>query len=310
MTGTSGLYGINKTNQRKSVMSKNMFPTFFPVAAALYLNDRGESIHYVRVKDGELALDSIRLADALCLDNDRLHEVTWYKEARPDRFGQSSHGPPVDVVPVLDGKQGLEVEVKLTVVPTFSRSKVTEMVIRQNTQFTFTERLAYCHADLVRAMPVTTDTLRRAIRNSDDEQAPFILHGVWQTMGNTHKLNERNTADMYMISDFAYLQMLLGRKHGRDGTPTRAGRVTARVCSWLTDYFEAGAMAYKLSRRQSVDHLKVNLYPSDHLEDLKTKYYEMRLNIGDMKAIIPKQSLRDMSPERRLDASLAFSLNV
>ena len=34
MTGKAGLYGINATNQ-VPIMTKNLFPTFFPVAAAL-----------------------------------------------------------------------------------------------------------------------------------------------------------------------------------------------------------------------------------------------------------------------------------
>ncbi len=308
MTAESGLYGIRKTNQTKSLMSKNVFPTFFPVAASLYLTDKGKPINYIHVRDGNLVTGHIGFADALQLDKNRLPDVIWHKEARPDRFGQSSYGPPADIVPVLDGKHGLEMEVKLTVVPTFSRPKVTEMVIRQNTQFTFTERLAYCHRDLLESIPVSLETLQRAVRNSDDVQLPFILHGIWQTMGNTHKLNKANTADVYMISDFAYLLMLLRIPQDRNGIPTRVGRVIGRIRTWLTDYFETGALAYKSSSGQSVDHLKVSLYPSDHLEDLKASYYAMRLDLDDVKAIVPPQSILDISPERRLDASLAFTL--
>lgn len=310
MTGRAGLYGINKANQ-KSLMTKNLFTTFFPVAAGLYLNDLGKRIHYVRVKDGRLVLDSVGFADALCLDKDRLGDVVWNKDVRPSRFEHSMYAPPVDLVPVQDDKQGLEVEVKLTVVPTFSKSKVTEMVVRQNTQFTFAERLAYCHTDLVRDVPVNDDTLRRAIQNSESRQAPFILHGVWQTIGTTHELNEKNTADVYLISDFAYLQMLLNRPQRRgNNTPTRTGRVLDRVRSWLTAYFDTGKMVYKTDPKQSVDHLKVNLYPSDHLDELKTAYYAMRLNVDDIRTIIPVDSLRGMSPERRLDASLARAFRI
>ena len=310
MIDTPGLYGIFKTNQTKSIMSKNVFPTFFPVAAALYLTDQNKPIHYISTRDGQFVLEHIRFEDALRLKKNRLREVTWQKDVRPDRFGHSSNGPPVDIVPVLDGKHGLELEIKLTVVPTFNRPKVTEMIIRQNTQFTFAERLAYCHRDLMDTVPVSPETLWRAVRNSGDAQLPFILHGIWQTVNDTHVLNKTNTADVYMISDFAYLQMLLRMPQGKNGTPTRAGRVVNRIRTWITDYFESGTMAYKSSPRQSVDHLKVAVYPSDHLTDLKTGYYDMRLNIDDMRSIIPQQSLREISPERRLDASLAFTLNT
>lgn len=309
MTGRAGLYGINATNQMP-IMTKNLFPTFFPVAAALYLGDMGKRVHYVCVKDGDLALDSVEFAAALCLNKDRLGDVVWHKDVHPDRFARSTHAPPADLVPVQDGRQGLEVEVKLTVVPTFSTSKVTEMVVRQNTQFTFAERLAYCHTDAVRDVPVTDNTLRRAIQNSESRQAPFILHGVWQTIGNTHRLNEKNTADIYMISDFAYLKILLNRPQRRGNTPTRTGRVLDRIRSWLTSYFDTGEMVYKSSSKQSVDHLKVNIYPSDHLDELKTSYYDMRLNMDDIRAIIPVDSLRGMSPERRLDASLALAFGL
>ena len=79
-----------------------------------------------------------------------------------------------------------------------------------------------------------------------------------------------------------------------------------RIRSWLTSYFDTGEMIYKSSGKQSVDHLKVNIYPSDHLDELKPSYYDMRLNMDDIRAIMPVDSLRGMSPERRLDASLVL----
>lgn len=305
MTAKTELYGIAKTNCDGSIMSKNVFPTFFPVAAALYLNSKGKSIHYIRMKGGSLELDRVKFADALRLDGERLNEVVWHRTSRPNRFKRSYNGPPVDLVPELDGKHGLEMDVELTVVPTFARKKVTEVVVRQNTQFTFAERLAYCQRDLVDAATVNRDTLQRAIRRADDAQAPFMLHGVWQTLGKTSILNEEKTADVYMISDFAYLHMLMNVPQEKGDRPTRAGKGVQSILTWLTNFFKTDKMVYKDSKEQSASHLKVNLYPSDHLDVLKTKYHDMRLDINDVKAIVPQESISKISPERRLDASLA-----
>ena len=35
-----------------------------------------------------------------------------------------------------------------------------------------------------------------------DCQIPFMLHGLWKTIGTELKLDETDTADVYVISDF------------------------------------------------------------------------------------------------------------
>lgn len=302
------LFGIYHTNSEESLMTKNVFTTFFPISAALYLSSKNRPVQYLLVRNNQLVSEEIMFENAIGVSRDDLRDISWDREIHPKKFKSSEHAPPVDMVPTLDGKQKLELEVKLTVVPTFANNKVTEMIVRQNTQFTFAERMVYYHKNAIDNVPVSTDTLRRAVRNSSESQKPFILHGLWQTVGTTGTLNEVNTADVFLISDYAYLWMILNSPLIRNRTPTRIGRVENRIRTWIENYLETGVMRYKESSGQSVDHLKIALYPSDHLEELKGRYKRLRLGLKDLTTIIPKASIKKISPERRLDASILYTI--
>ena len=294
------LFGINDTNV-KSVMSKNVFTTFFPIATAAYMSSRNIPLKYVRVKDsGSLEIADIAFEDAIGISRDDMERVKWQSETHPKAFSHSANPPPVDLVPELDGTEKTELEVKLTVVPTFA-GKSTEMIVRQNTQFTLAERMAYRHRDLIDSRPLTTDKLRQAVSHADC-QIPFMLHGIWKTVGTELKLDEDNTADVYVISDFAYLWMILQNVSERTGN-TRMGKVERLVRTWIASYLESGTMRYK-ERGQNIEHLKITLYPTDYLEGLKADYGKPRLNMDDVMNIVPVESIRKMSPERRLDASI------
>ena len=295
------LFGIHRSNV-PSTMSKNIFTTFFPVATALYLSSKGRPVKYLRVRGGELDIDEILFERAIGVDSADLPRVEWNSEIHPDLFAKSPNAPPMDMVPTLDKEQKLEFEVKLTVVPTFNRKKTTELIVRQNTEFSLAERMAYRHRDLVNVRPITNDTLRGVIR-SEDRQLPFILHGLWKTKGTSMVLDETNVTDVYFISDFAYLKMLLDKYDRKPHEASRIGKVVRLIRSWIGCYLESGSMRYK-EDRANVEHLKVTIYPTEHQKDLQRSYENLRLPMKDLWNIVPDYSIRKMSPERRLDAAI------
>ena len=293
------LFGINNTNV-KSMMSKNVFTTFFPIAAAVYMSSRNTPLKYIRVKNDSLDVADIMFEDAIGVNRGDMGRVKWKSEAHPKAYDHSANPPHVDLVPEIDGTEKTEMEVKLTVVPTFA-GKGTEMIVRQNTQFTLAERMAYRHRELIDSRPLTTDKLRQAVRHADC-QIPFMLHGLWKTVGTELKLDEANTADVYVISDFAYLWMILQNVSEGTGN-TRMGKVERMVRTWIGSYLESGTMRYR-ERGQNIEHLKITLYPTDYMEELKGCYENLRLKIDDVLKIVPVESIKKMSPERRLDASI------
>lgn len=295
------LFGINDTNVR-SVMSKNVFTTFFPIAAAVYMSNQNMPLKYICVRNNALEITDIMFEDAIGVKRDDIGRVRWKSEAHPKMFDHSANPPSVDLVPELDGVEKTEMEVKLTVVPTFAGRKVTEMIVRQNTQFTLAERLAYRHRDLIDSRPLTTDKLRQVVQHTDC-QLPFMLHGLWKTVGTELKLDETNTADVYVISDFAYLWMILQNVKGESTGNTRMGKVERLVRTWIGSYLESGTMRYR-EKGQNIEHLKITLYPIDYLKDLKNGYENLRLKMDDVLRIVPVESIKKMSPERRLDASI------
>ncbi|MCY4490678.1 MAG: HindVP family restriction endonuclease [Thaumarchaeota archaeon] len=199
-----------------------MFTTFFPIATALYMSSKNIPLKYIRVDDhNSLEIVEIQFEDILGVNKTDLNRIKWKSGTCPSMFNHSANPPHVDMVPELDDAEILEFEVKLTVVPTFA-GKGTEVIVRQNTQFTLAERMAYRHRDLIDSRPLTTNKLREAVCNAD-YQIPFVLHGLWKTIGTGIKLDVNNTADVYVISDFAYLWMIL--QHVSENTPnTRHGQ--------------------------------------------------------------------------------------
>ncbi len=300
------LFGIHQTNV-DTVVSKNRFATFFPVSTALYLSSKDRPIKYLRINNGELDVTEIMFERAIGVDSDRLKDVHWNSETHPKLFDKSAEPPQMDMVPTLGGREMLEFEVKLTVVPTFNAQKITEMIVRQNTQFSLAERLAYRHRNLVDVRPVDEGTLRNMLRH-EECQLPFILHGLWRTVGTNMVLHEFNATDVLFISDFAYVKILLDKLGNNPSSSSRVAKVVRLIRSWIANYVENGTMRYK-EKKANVEHLKVTIYPTDHLGELKHHYRELRLPLKDVWNIVPEESIRKMSPERRLDAAL-FSTSL
>ena len=265
------------------------------------MSSKNIPLKYIRVDDhNSLEIVEIQFEDILGVNKTDVNRIKWKSGTCPSMFNHSANPPHVDMVPELDDAEILEFEVKLTVVPTFA-GKGTEVIMRQNTQFTLAERMAYRHRDLIDSRPLTTNKLREAVCNAD-YQIPFVLHGLWKTIGTGIKLDVNNTADVYVISDFAYLWMIL--QHVSENTPnTRMGKVERLVRTWIVSYLESGTMRYR-EKDQNIEHLKITLYPTDYLECLKVDYEKLRLNMADVLNIVPEDSIKKMSPERRRDASI------
>lgn len=52
-----------------------------------------------------------------------------------------------------------------------------------------------------------------------------------------------------------------------------------------------------LEKGQNIEYLKITLYPTDYLNELKDGYEDLRLKMDDVLRIVPAESIKKMSPE-------------
>ena len=291
---------IYHTNVR-TMMSKNNFPIFFPVATALRLSTRGIPIKYLAINNGELNVTEIRFDEALRFDLQRLSEIRWNSRTHPEEYIRSDNPPQIDMVPMYDRRQLLEFVVKLTEVRTGQRRHTTKINLNQNTLFSLAERLVHRYPNLIEGRPGTIETLHN-ITTDEESQLPFILHGLWKTLPNSMDIDQRNTADVFFISDFAYLKMLLDKFD--DNPNSRIGRILEMIRRWIEEFNQRGRIRYR-EDNSNVEKIDITINPTKHLEELDDSYRNLRLNIEDIREIIPERSRQQVPPERRLDVALS-----
>ena len=95
-------------------MSKNIFTDYLPVSAAIYMDDNGIDVKYVRVGDSEtgqmslgddesgLVISERSFKDVIGIQSD-LGEINWKHEAHMDGFDSSFKAPGIDLVVEEDG---------------------------------------------------------------------------------------------------------------------------------------------------------------------------------------------------------------
>jgi len=304
------LYGIKATNV-DTVLTKNIFTTYVPISAAIYLDDKNKKLHYLNVCNNLLKVTPKYFRELMGLNSEQLHNVKWLSESRNPHYSKSVRAPGIDMGAELSSRFLIELEVKLTVVPTHAEDKITEMIVRQNTQFNFAERICYNFGKFLSNNP-TVEELQSLIDAHEDLQTPFIIHALWKTEGHGSKIDKEHALDVTVISDLAYLKILLSSRFEKNenngNVKTRIGRVVDLILSWVKEYKTKNRITYKEEAEGSRDHLKITLYPSEYCEDLRTIYYRLRLTFDDLKNIVTSDSIKKLSPERRLDASIIFTL--
>ncbi len=304
------LYGVKNTNV-STVLTKNIFTTYVPVSASIFLEDKNLRLPVLSVGSGELKIEERFFSELIGTKKDKLKEIVWGSECRNPSYSKSRRAPGVDMGASLGDKFLLEFEIKLTVVPTHAESKVTEMIVRQNTQFNFAERLCYKFGRYLSKNPSISE-LKSILTKQEKNQDLFILHGIWKTVNHDSRIDQKNSLDVVAITDLAYLKILLNSTHEKTsrGTmiKTRIGRVVDQILSWIKEFKNSDKITYLGDSEGSRDHLKITLYPFEHKPELGKIYSAPRLNFSELQKIVLPDSIKQLSPERRLDASIIFTL--
>ena len=303
---SSELYGISRHNV-DSILTKNRFSTYLPISAAIYMSDMEMNLIYLSTENNNFTITSKSFQDLLGVTQEQLHQIEWYSQGRNSRHTASVNAPGMDMIPLFNNRELVELEVKLTVVPTHNRRKITEMIVRQNTQYSLAERICYHYNELL-STDVSLETLRNLVRQNWRLQKPFIIHGFWKTIEETSRLDLDHTFDVEVISDLAYLSILLNSTLYENGNLTRIGRVLNDILGWINEFKDHRTITYKEEDQRSKDHLKNTIWLMDHASDLGRYLNSPRLNFEDIKRIVPMNSVEKLSPERRVDASIIYTL--
>lgn len=102
MTETEELYCIKKTNVN-SVLSKNIFTTYVPISAAIYLDDNNKTLYYLNVHANNLRVSNKYFRELLGVTSEQLKSIKWLSESRNPAYNKSVRAPGIDMGSELEG---------------------------------------------------------------------------------------------------------------------------------------------------------------------------------------------------------------
>lgn len=146
--------------------------------------------------------------------------------------------PPHDIV-IND----CDYESKLCVYPCHNRSKLFELIIRQN-------NIACCIQNIIRSNPGLTNIM------DDFVQQPYVLISLYDSNG----------LKPIIISNKALIYMCI--ESANNTKSNRSTIMSNTVHNMITEYHTHGKIKYKETKDDTVPHQKITLYPTDYLNNL------------------------------------------
>lgn len=240
-TDMTRLFGINNV---KHMCNENKLKTVLPLSAIKFALTSSLKVMYITY---DQSVDKFKTEfvsqnnnyDVNCnahvshiLDNSVYTEHTM----NDDTF---INFPPHDIV-----ISNHDYESKLCILPCHNKSKLFEMIIRQN-------NIACCIQNIIRTNPsiisITDDFL----------QQPYILSALYDTEG----------LRPLIISNKALIYMCM--KSANNTKSKRSNIIINSIHNMLTEYTNTRMIKYKECRTDTVQHQKTTLYPTDYVDGLK-----------------------------------------
>ena len=79
------LYGIFQSNV-STVLTKNIFTTYVPISASIYMAEKNIENHYLSRNKTGLIVDKKKFDELLNIELSDLSKIQWKSEARNSRF--------------------------------------------------------------------------------------------------------------------------------------------------------------------------------------------------------------------------------
>ncbi len=348
------LYGISRQNSSRTggqLWGKNQFNSTFPLSLCLYMRDQG--IEPVAVIHGDEGISAQS-------GEWEMEDVIGAERERPYYHFESGFNPyavysrndtdKIDIVVAIDERHLRPLEVKLTVVPDKTTSKLTEddwapeMVMRPvssaHAMMGVAKRLleqgnsdlkqeaisvlrtAYNRIrswenspEILQHESSLADALAGILDLSRNIQSPFLVQPIWRTEGQSLKLKNQ-CFDVFVWSDLAVMAIpLYEHRKSKDEKVTRPLREIARHVRSLYDILQTGDYDYRGIYKGMAHDMQTD--KSFALNGGKSMAYlgHERLQSPVLERSVLSVLIRDggtgaLKPERRFDAAVIAHMGI
>ena len=347
---STGLFGIEHSNRRpEDHWGKNCFNSSFPASMACYMmahnipaiyNKLVEVDGELKVVSSEIPIEKVFNCGGLSLSDLDFHFESVFEHYQDFSFDAVDG---IDlVVKSVSGEFLSPLEVKLTVLPTDSTSRMSEdkwgceLVIRSATT-------SYCALGMFDAVQEDSRAVRAifeeacsSIQNWDNDfemthktpnlcaavdefqkryynrQKPLLMQAIWKTQGKSPLLADQ-AFDIVIWSDYAFSRLFVDSSYNIESTMSRPMRATARLarCLWelsksgkirLVDIYRQMAFGNQTDKEFAINGSKWRRYVTSD------RVLRPALSKDVVTEIIEDGYIEKLSPERRFDQTLYFTV--
>ncbi len=342
-----GIKHSNRDLSNPIYWGKNQFNSSFPVGLACYMRDNHKDSNYLILnKKRKITVTTTSFDNIFntTLSND---DIYFSFETRYEPFSQFLHDDlkPIDLVlkSNINNDYLRPLEIKLTTLPDNTTAKKddsqygTELVIRSPTMRYMALSMAESCKEHFPDIKSIFSSSCHSIRNWDNQheinahktqiltaletfiekyhktQRPLLLQPVWKTIGQSAQLAE-NCLDIFVWSDFALTRLFMDAAVANTGSKiTRQQRAALRLARFLYEVSKDGKV-YQQSIYDGMTYNTLNDKEFSISGSSTHKYMKCSrlttpiITKDEIKNIILGEGRDYLSPERRFDAIIFFSL--
>lgn len=344
----SGLYGIVNSNRSEDAhWGKNCFNSSFPAALANYMMDKDIKAIYIRLNEKlQVVSDTISLRDVFNCGTRDPEDLYFAFESVFEPYQEYSFDDIDGIDLVIKDKWGAylsPLEVKLTVLPTDATSHKPEsewgceLVVRSATtsycalgmfdelkesaadiRKIFEEACSSIQSwdndyEMTHKTPSLCDCVNKFQRKYHKHQKPLLMQTIWKTVGKTPSLASQ-AFDIVIWSDYAFSRLFVDSSSDVQKKMSRPMRATARLARCLWELSKSGKIRMKdIYRQMAFDNQTDKEFA---IGGQKWRQYVRDARI--VRPILPSEVVREileaesfakLSPERRFDQTLYFTMN-
>jgi hypothetical protein len=247
------LFGIPNTY---CDINENKLKTLLPLSAIKYNIEHDKYTPYIIYEgdenNGQFVVSELRCADVESLREDETGQPQPIQTEKKVTSDQFIHFPPSDLY-----VNGSCYESKTCIFPCHNKKQIFELIVRQN-------NVASCVRNVIEHNP-----LMSSIFDNDLKQNPYVLVSLYDEIG----------LKTFAISDKAFLCMICRNYSNRFADRSRI--MWSYVCEMISAYRDQGKIIYKATKKATVPHQKLTLYPVEIIHGLS----EMIRNLEYLKYV-------------------------
>lgn len=233
----SRLFGINNI---KNMCNENKLKTLLPLSTIKFALASSLEVPYITYDQFIHKFKTESISENNNCGIDRLSHILHDNIFTEHTLNDDTfvNFPPHDIV-ISDS----DYESKLCILPCHNKSKLFELIIRQN-------NIACCVQNIIRTNPTITSI------TDDFIQQPYILAAVYNAEG----------LKPLIISNKALMYMCL--KSANNTKSKRSSIIINSINNMLNEYTNNKMIKYKDNKTDTVQHQKTTLYPTDYVDNL------------------------------------------